>query len=471
MTRNFNVAPIHTPHGYSSVPVPDNLTVPQFLLDDYEHPLGKLRRGAQDDWFIDDTTGRKVSFGELKTRSSYLARGLANYGMKSDDVVLFLSANHPDFPVAIWAIHRLGAVVALANPKSSPEALINLLRVCRVSRIVTQRRYLGDLIRPAAAAVGISPEFIILIGSKQSVQPDFTLAPGEAKTKVAFLLFSSYSSSKPKAKAISHYSVIADIVKFAALQRDGPVRRAMMPGDVITGLFPFHHLFGACFLGLVVDIIPKFSRHKLLASIHDYHISHLLLLPSLVPLICEEPSATSRDFTHVKTLSTGPDPLPASQAHAAAKLFPNGLISQSVTGWLSTGNDVRFLSGGKLFVVDGSKETIAVGPFHVSPEEIEVHLKTHRYVADACVIPRVDDVAGEIPLAFIVPTVKANLIASATGKGEGVSAIARTIQDSPSGKILRRVLRDGLNRSLNRGLDFEILGGPETSSWAREFTK
>jgi 4-coumarate--CoA ligase len=56
-------SPILLPH------IPDDLTIPQFLLDDYEHPIGEMRKGAEDVWFIDDPTGRKFAYGEVGRRS------------------------------------------------------------------------------------------------------------------------------------------------------------------------------------------------------------------------------------------------------------------------------------------------------------------------------------------------------------------------------------------------------------------
>lgn len=55
----------------SEIPLPEipaDLTVAEFLLDDYVHPIGEMRKGADDVWFIDDTTGRKFTFSEVRSR-------------------------------------------------------------------------------------------------------------------------------------------------------------------------------------------------------------------------------------------------------------------------------------------------------------------------------------------------------------------------------------------------------------------
>lgn len=54
--------------------IPDDLTIPQFLLDDYKHPSSEMRKGYNDVWFIDDATGARHTFGE----ASCLLLGLSH---------------------------------------------------------------------------------------------------------------------------------------------------------------------------------------------------------------------------------------------------------------------------------------------------------------------------------------------------------------------------------------------------------
>jgi acyl-coenzyme A synthetase/AMP-(fatty) acid ligase len=77
-------------------------------------------------------------------------------------------------------------------------------------------------------------------------------------------------------------------------------------------------------------------------------------------------------------------------------------------------------------------------------------LLSHPAVADAAVIPRKDEEAGEIPHAFVVLKGLATadeLMAFVASRVASYKKIRRlefvdTIPKSPSGKILRRVLRE-----------------------------
>ena len=125
-------------------------------------------------------------------------------------------------------------------------------------------------------------------------------------------------------------------------------------------------------------------------------------------------------------------------------------------GWLRTGDVGVIDPDGYLAIVDRLKELIKVKGFQVAPAELEALLLKHPGIADAAVIPVPDDDAGEVPKAFVV--------ASGTITPEEVMAFVRAavahykrvryvelvdaIPKSPSGKILRRVLKAELRGRL-----------------------
>lgn len=120
-------------------------------------------------------------------------------------------------------------------------------------------------------------------------------------------------------------------------------------------------------------------------------------------------------------------------------------------GWLKTG-DIGTVDGdGYVAITDRVKELIKVKGFQVAPAEVEAALLSHPGVADAAVIGTPDDEAGEVPLAFVVRAagpeatpedILAHLATQlASYKLPREIRFAETIPKSPSGKILRRLLR------------------------------
>ncbi|MEX0282507.1 MAG: 4-coumarate--CoA ligase family protein, partial [Arenibacterium sp.] len=122
-------------------------------------------------------------------------------------------------------------------------------------------------------------------------------------------------------------------------------------------------------------------------------------------------------------------------------------------GWLKTGDVALIDEDGFMFIVDRLKELIKYKGFQVAPAELEATLVAHPGVQDAAVIGQPDEEAGELPVAFVIATdpppseddIKAH-IAQSLAHYKHLHAVnfVDEIPKSPSGKILRRVLRQQL---------------------------
>eukprot|EP00040_Diaphanoeca_grandis_P006401 m.37305 g.37305 ORF g.37305 m.37305 type:complete len:641 (+) comp17629_c0_seq1:201-2123(+) len=71
-------------------------------------------------------------------------------------------------------------------------------------------------------------------------------------------------------------------------------------------------------------------------------------------------------------------------------------------GWLLTGDIAKIDDDGFCYITDRLKELIKYKGFQVAPAELEDILSGHPAVADVTVIPRLCEVAGEIPRAYVV---------------------------------------------------------------------
>jgi acyl-CoA synthetase (AMP-forming)/AMP-acid ligase II len=119
-------------------------------------------------------------------------------------------------------------------------------------------------------------------------------------------------------------------------------------------------------------------------------------------------------------------------------------------GWLHTGDIGRADADGYVVLVDRVKELIKYKGYQVAPAELEALLVEHPAVAEAAVIGRPDDEAGEVPVAFVAldgdatPEEIQAFVAERVAPYKKLRAleIVDEIPKSPSGKILRRKLRD-----------------------------
>jgi long-chain acyl-CoA synthetase len=165
----------------------------------------------------------------------------------------------------------------------------------------------------------------------------------------------------------------------------------------------------------------------------------------------------------VVDLDTG-EPLPAGgvgEIQARSPSLMAGYLPEEANaegsrdGWYRTG-DVGWLEPeGWVHLTDRSKEMIKVNGFQVAPAEIEAVLHSHPSVLDCAVFGVADEAAGERPVAAVQldpsrPVDTGELMHLVADSLANYKRLARlvvvdAIPRLPSGKVLRRTLRDQLS--------------------------
>ncbi|HUA16696.1 MAG TPA: AMP-binding protein [Verrucomicrobiae bacterium] len=136
---------------------------------------------------------------------------------------------------------------------------------------------------------------------------------------------------------------------------------------------------------------------------------------------------------------------------------PNATAAVLRDGWYWSGDIVTRDREGFYRVVDRRKEMIKYKGFAVAPAEVEAVLLEHPAVRECGVVGRADDAAGEIPVAFIALR---DGFAESAGLSDELCAFVGerlthykrprevrfvgSVPKTPSGKILRRELRESL---------------------------
>ena len=123
-----------------------------------------------------------------------------------------------------------------------------------------------------------------------------------------------------------------------------------------------------------------------------------------------------------------------------------------VDGWYRTGDVGWIEPDGWIHLTDRCKEMIKVNGFQVAPAEIEGVLHGHPAVLDCAVFGVADERAGEVPVAAVqldrqwpVDTGELERLVAgslATYKQLRDVVVVDAIPRLPSGKVLRRALRD-----------------------------
>ncbi|KAH0849516.1 hypothetical protein HID58_096377 [Brassica napus] len=127
-------------------------------------------------------------------------------------------------------------------------------------------------------------------------------------------------------------------------------------------------------------------------------------------------------------------------------------------GWLHTG-DIGFVDDNdEIFIVDRLKELIKFKGYQMAPAELEALLISHPFIEDVAVVAMKDEIAGEVPVVFVVRSEGSQLteddVMSYINKQvvhyKRIKMVFFTdcIPKAPSGKILRKDLRARLANGL-----------------------
>ncbi len=130
---------------------------------------------------------------------------------------------------------------------------------------------------------------------------------------------------------------------------------------------------------------------------------------------------------------------------------PEATAETIVDGWLHTGDVARVDEDGFIYIEDRIKDMIISGGENVYPAEIEKVLQTHPGIQEAGVIGQPSERWGESPFAVVVKSDDAlsegAVLEFCRGKLAGYKqpkgvAFVETVPRNPSGKILKRLLRE-----------------------------
>ncbi|KAI0783030.1 AMP binding protein [Abortiporus biennis] len=314
--------------------------------------------------FIDASTGRVLTRGELKDLSFQLGYGLrcqfpsqGGYPLQRGDTIMIFSPNSIGWPIMVFGSIAAGLKVTMANSAYTPRelehqwkdsgakvvfvhpSLINtvheLFKLLKLDASEAKKRIIiANWGLDPSLPTGGYTQIGDLLG-KGALKEEEKFNGKLARQETAYLCYSSGTTGKPKGVETTHYNLVSipSII--------GPVfPRSADGSDVLIGVLPFYHVYGAVMLiqfplaiGTPVIIMQKFDPNLFCASIEKYKVTMALVVPPICLALVHHPATTKYNIKSLRILTS-----------AAAPLSPS-LVNTTRSKLASVGADVMINQG------------------------------------------------------------------------------------------------------------------------------
>jgi long-chain acyl-CoA synthetase len=293
-----------------------------------------LRRAAAEGYDLPALSflGADMTFGTLKALVDRLATAMALRGIVKGDRVGVMLPNCPQYPIAVFAVLRLGAIVVNVNPAyTAPEAEF-ILRDSGLSALVTLDRLapLAIALKPKCALATIivtstteySPEanapdaadgvvrLADLIAEGTNVDlPRVQIDPDE---DIAVLQYTGGTTGVPKAAMLTHRNIFANTIQ-TELWHHRSIERGR---DRFLLVIPYFHIYGltvgmmrGIWQGARQILIPKYDVEMVLAALRDYQPTYFPAVPTIYVSLLNHPRLREFNLDRICTYNSGSAPI------------------------------------------------------------------------------------------------------------------------------------------------------------------
>jgi long-chain acyl-CoA synthetase len=450
---------------------------------------------------------REYSLSQLDALANGMATALEHRGVRPGGRVALMSSNRPEFVIALWAIWRVGASAVLLSPAWRRTEVENALALTAPSHAVGDHPVLADLMPMLSLDDAIIPgqrtfeaprpdsEALLVFSSGTTGMPKAVRhTHGSLAVAVRHWRDALHLSSADRMQIVTPPSHILGLLNIVmALETDAWIRlHRRFDIDLML-----HHI-GADRITIEMAVAPIALALAAHPKLENYDLSSLRYIMWCATPVTESVAEAVTRRTGVRWVTAyGTSELPVIACNeiegarldtvgrpvsgvrvrivsledreplspgavgeiqvwsdsAMAGYLPDSATAAAFSeSWYRTG-DVGYLDvDGWLRITDRAKEMIKVRGFQVAPAEIEAVLHGHPAVEDCAVFGVPDTANGEAIVAAVkvCSRVEAEelieLVADrlASYKRPSRVAFVAEIPRLPSGKVLRRVLKEHL---------------------------
>jgi long-chain acyl-CoA synthetase len=277
-----------------------------------EPELPAIRQGEQ-----------TLSYAELDLAVARMAGMLSDRGVRTGDRVALIMPNVAYFPIAYYAILRLGAIVVPMNPLLKAGEISYAWGDSGATAAVVFASFAEEA-HKAASATGTEVIVVAPGGFEQLLaaaepRPEIAERTGE---DTAVILYTSGTTGSPKGAELTHANLSSNVrTSIDTLFR-------VSPGDVIFGGLPLFHSFGqTCGLNVAIasgsclTLLPKFDGGQALEIVERDRVNLFLGVPTMYVALLGVPDPQRFDVSSLRTAVSGGASLPLEVLRGVEKTF------------------------------------------------------------------------------------------------------------------------------------------------------
>ncbi|RLD97378.1 MAG: long-chain fatty acid--CoA ligase [Aquificota bacterium] len=293
--------------------------------------------------------GKRINYRELYRSTLSLAASLQRLGVGKGTRVAFLLPNCPVYPMAYYALLKIGAIVVQLNPMYTPRELNLLLEDSGARMVITldilafkfeealEQRLIDKLI------VANMKDFLpfplnLLFPLKVRKQPKLDMGrygdrvenflpsikeTGEPEPveidpeeDVAVFQYTGGTTGISKAAMLTHSNLVANTVQTRTW-----TYRSQDAREVVMCVLPFFHVYGMTaamnvgfYMGSTLVLVPRFEVKEVVHLIKKYKVTMFPGVPTIYVAINQYASDHKVDLSSVEVCISGGAPLPVEVA-------------------------------------------------------------------------------------------------------------------------------------------------------------
>jgi 4-coumarate--CoA ligase len=287
------------------------------------HILRRVDEFPDREALVDGSTGRAMTFAELRDAIGRFAGGLSAKGFGVGDTLAIMAPNIPEYAVVFHGVATAGGTVTTLNPTYTADEIRHQLNDSKATVMVTVSAVLPVAL---AAIEGTSVKEIYSIDPADGASSFGELfgdpidqVDVDVDDHVVVMPYSSGTTGLSKGVMLTHRNLVANLAQCQHVLTYGD-------GEVALAALPFFHIYGMQVLmngllaeGVTVITMARFDLPQALGLIQDRKVTRFFAVPPMVLALAKHPIIDQYDLSSLTMVFSGAAPLGAELAAEASK--------------------------------------------------------------------------------------------------------------------------------------------------------